>query len=413
MSSAILIELIIQTPKLKRVFEQALESFADASIKRSKAQGVPHVIVLELDSAIPSQGFEQLRALMRASPLTEVFVTADAMESSILLELLRAGVREFLPQPLTRQNVEQALNRCKERSREASAQRSQAGSKVISIIGGKGGVGTTFVSVNLAGFLQKLEDEKTVVLVDLNFQDPDLPLFLDIEPVHSFQDINENLERLDGTYLMNVLTRHGTGLYVLPLGHQESLSSKVPVSTECIQKTLELLQAHFDYVLVDCGHVLDVSRRSVLALSSTVVLVSTLHVPVIRSTKDVLDLLREAGHASEKVKLVMNRFEPSEDSLLKNTEGALNHTVSTLIPHNSRTASRAINNGQLLTVMDGQSDISQSLQRLAESFAESRKPATNGSFLGTYIKAVKAKLVRDHVAPARPLKNPIFQDEAR
>ena len=63
--------------------------------------------------------------------------------------------------------------------------------------------------------------------------------------------------------------------------------------------------------------------------------------------------------------------------------------------------------------MDGQSDISQSLQRLAESFAESRKPATNGSFLGTYIKAVKAKLVRDHVAPARPLKNPILQDEAR
>ena len=252
-----------------------------------------------------------------------------------------------------------------------------------------------------------------MVVLDLNFQDPDLPLFLDIEPIHSLQDINDNLERLDGTFLMNVLSRHGTGLYVLPLGHQESLSSKVPVSIECIQRTLELMQSLFDYVLIDCGHVLDVPRRSVLASSSSVVLVSTLHVPVIRSTKDVLDLLREAGHASEKVKLVMNRFEPSEDSLLKNTEATLKHTVSTLIPNNSRTASSAVNNGQLLSVMDGQADISQSLQRLAESFAEGRKSPKNASFIGNYLKAVKAKWAGENVDLTGTLKNPILQNETK
>ena len=113
--------------------------------------------------------------------------------------------------------------------------------------------------------------------------------------------------------------------------------------------------------------------------------------PVIRSTKDALDLLRESGHATEKVKLIMNRFEPSDDALLKNTEEALNLKVSMLIPNNSQIASSVVNNGLLLCAMAPQADISQSLQRLAESFAENKKTSDDASLLGDYFKAVKAK----------------------
>ncbi len=409
MSSMIVIDLMVQSQRLKQLLEQILGSFPDVVLKRSKGHGAPHIIVFELESAAPARSFEQLRSLRRASPHTDLFVTADVMEPSILLEALRAGVHEFLPQPIVRQHLERAIESYKARAKEASAQQSEKGCKVISVIGGKSGVGTTLACVNLAGFLHQLDDGKSIALVDLNFQDPDLPLFLDLEPVHSLQDISDNLDRLDGTFLMNVLSRHGSGLYVLPLAPRESLSSKTPVSSECIQKTLDLMRSLFDYVVVDCGHVLDVPRRSVLASSSSIVLMSTLHVPAIRSTKEVLDLLREAGHASERVKLVMNRFEPSDDGLLKNTGDALNHPVSVLIPNNSQAASSAINNGQLLAAMNGRSDIGQSLERLAESFAERRNHSKSASLIGNYFKTVRAKFAGEQLDLAGAPKHPIMQ----
>ena len=400
MSSSVLIELAIESPAVKLAFEQVLSTNQVFVIKRPKAQGVPRLVVFELDTVTPSRSFERVHSIMSVAPQTEVFIVSPSAESSLLLEALRAGVREFLPQPISREDIQRALNRFKERSNAVQALSHERTCKVISMLGAKGGIGTTLLAVNLAGFLQKLEDGKTILLIDLNFEASDVPLFLDIEPVHSLRDVSENIERLDGTFLMNVLTRHGTGFYVLPLGYQQSMVEQFPISNDAVHRTLELVQSLFDYVIIDCGHVLDVPRRSALALSSSVVLISTLHVPVIRSTKDILDLLRESGHSSEKVKLIMNRFEPTDDALLKNTEEAVSLKVSILIPNNSQIASSAVNNGQLLVSTAPQADISQSIQRLAESLVGTRTTQERASFFGNYLKTVKAKWAGDKPQPS-------------
>src|SRR5205823_5681721 len=198
----------IESPVVKLAFEQVLSTNQDFVIKRPKAQGVPRLVVFELDTVTPSRSFERVHSIMSVAPQTEVFIVSPSAESSLLLEALRAGVREFLPQPISREDIQRALNRFKERSNAVQALSHERTCKVISMLGAKGGIGTTLLAVNLAGFLQKLEDGKTILLIDLNFEASDVPLFLDIEPVHSLRDVSENIERLDGTFLMNVLTRH-------------------------------------------------------------------------------------------------------------------------------------------------------------------------------------------------------------
>ena len=71
----------------------------------------------------------------------------------LLIEAMRAGVKEFFPQPLNKEEVKRALQRLRlqqspQQRRKAEGPTKQG--KIINVIGSKGGVGTTTVAVNLA-----------------------------------------------------------------------------------------------------------------------------------------------------------------------------------------------------------------------------------------------------------------------
>jgi Flp pilus assembly CpaE family ATPase len=112
--------------------------------------------------------------------------------------------------------------------------------------------------------------------------------------------------------------------------------------------------------------------------------VSTVHVPVVRSTKRLLDLLQGMGPLSQQVRVVMNRYDTRAATLLKNTETSLQHKLFAFIPNNFDLASSAINNGQLVSIIAPNSDLTKSYQRLAaaliERSAKNKTWATSGYF---------------------------------
>jgi len=76
------------------------------------------------------------------------------MDPQLLLEVLRAGVKEFMTQPLRPDEVQQAFQRFRERHSEASPRRLRAAAgKVISVIGGSP-VSRTLVATSLAAALK-------------------------------------------------------------------------------------------------------------------------------------------------------------------------------------------------------------------------------------------------------------------
>ena len=58
---------------------------------------------------------------------------------------------------------------------------------MIAVFSSKGGCGTSFIATNIAAALNQ-----PAVLVDLNLQAGDLPLFLGVEPKYSIADMVEN-----------------------------------------------------------------------------------------------------------------------------------------------------------------------------------------------------------------------------
>jgi flagellar biosynthesis protein FlhG len=119
--------------------------------------------------------------------------------------------------------------------------------KLVVVTGGKGGVGTTTVAVNLAASLAG--DGQRVVLVDADFAGPNVAEQCGLDDAYGAADV------LAGRRTVHeVLLRGPMGIQVLPT-HRGSVEPGdcSPQAQERLLTQLHGLGAHADYVLVDAG----------------------------------------------------------------------------------------------------------------------------------------------------------------
>ncbi len=156
---------------------------------------------------------------------------------------------------------------------------------LIDVIGSKGGVGTTTAAVNLASALVDLG--KQVALVDMNLMFGEVPVLLNMNASFHWGEIVRNISRLDSSYLMGILSKHASGLYVLP-SPPELDGFKGNETSAVVDKLLRLMQGMFDFVIVDGGHSLDDTSLKGLEVADSVFLVTELSLPCLTNVKKLL-----------------------------------------------------------------------------------------------------------------------------
>jgi pilus assembly protein CpaE len=375
--------LDIKNESLRGEFEEIIASQEGFRLTLHDHHRVPHLVILELDED-RGKTFSRIQGILAASPLTEIFLTAPHTESEVLLEALRAGVKEFIPQPLQRQELEEAFARCKERHKERKPETSKRG-KLITLIGSKGSVGTTTIAVNLAVSLCQADESRSVVLVDLNPQFGDAALFLDMEPTHTMGDIAKNVTRLDETFLMSVLSKHSSGVSVLPsVDAVEDIGLLTP---EAVERTLDLLQTMFDYVIIDSGDSLADTTLAALNLSSTVYLVCNLTLPVLRNTKRLLNILAHLNYPVENINIVVNRYEKHTEVSVKDLEDVLGRQASWMIPNDYSSTMNAINKGQPLASIAGRADVTRNFRKFAQALMIEENKENKPSFFSRLFRS--------------------------
>jgi pilus assembly protein CpaE len=379
----IAVGLDINNEGLRGEFEEIIASQEGLRLTQYDHHRVHHLLILELDED-RSKTFSRIQATLAASPSTEIFLTAPQTESEVLLEALRAGVKEFIPQPLKRQELEEALARFRERHKERKPETGKHG-RLITLFGSKGSVGTTTIAVNLAVSLRQADENGSVVLLDLNPQFGDAALFLDMEPAHTMGDIAKNVARLDETFLMSVLSKHASGLYVLPsVSAVEDIGLLTP---EAVERTLELLQAMFDYVIIDSGDSLADTTIAALNLSSSVYLVCNLTLPVLRNTKRLLEILAHLNYPIDNINIIVNRHEKHTEVSVKDLEEVLRRKASWLIPNDYSTTTNAINKGQPLASIASRADVTKSFRKFAQSLMTEEDKENKPSFFSRLFKS--------------------------
>jgi pilus assembly protein CpaE len=362
------VKLISQDADFLRKFKTVLRNFKEFRLVDDTEDSRPDLLVFEIDKN-PENMLDKVESIMKTEKIREAFIVSDHMDPAILMRAMRIGVKEFISPSVDVTEIEETLKRLLERNREKTATEYKKPGKIISVLGSKGGVGTTTIAVNLALALCDLQKDENIALIDLNFAFGEIPLFLDISPQFHWGEITQNINRLDDTYLSNVFTDYKKKLKVLP--SPAYLNGHRAASPEVMQRILGHLTTMFKYVVIDGGQSQDDSILKAIQMSEHVLMISILSLPCLNNAHKIMTALIDLGYSENKnIKFVINRFTQKSEVQLKDAEKGVGQEVFWKIPNDYKTTMAAINQGKPLKVIAPGSGIAKNFSRLAEKILE-------------------------------------------
>lgn len=320
----------------------------------------PTVVILEVKEI--DKGVEEVNYILSRFPRTTVFVTCAEKSSDWILRLMRAGAVEYLLRPVEPNDLSEALRKVGRLWISKPAAPPVNEGMVIAVYNPIGGMGTTTIAVNLAASLA--EENEKVALVDLNLFSGDVTSFLDFNPTYTLSSVTTNITRLDASFLMSVMSRHSSGIYVLsePLEVDEASD----ITCEQIRRVLVLLKSVFTYVVIDTGGYLAGCNMTVFENSNYIIFNTVLSLPALKNAKRYLSALEKKGLHRGKLKLVVNRYLSRADIKVEDAERVLGHKVVLTIPNEYADVIASINKGVPLVKLIPRSPVSRSFFKLAE-----------------------------------------------
>lgn len=302
-------------------------------------------------------------------PGTAIISAAQDASPDMILRSLRAGAREFLRIPISSEELRTVLSRISEYfNKQVEAPKKKG--RMVSVFSSKGGCGTSFIATNLAA-----ATAKKTVLVDLNLQAGDLPLFLGLESRYSIADMVEKRQRLDDDLVNSLVTPHSTNLSLLAAPREADSADEI--EPQHIFEVLEKLREHFEYIVLDPQHTFDSITLAALDQSDEIILVLTLDIPAIRSTQRALEIFDRLGYPRKKVRIVVNRWSKQIDLELKQVEKFLGEPVVAFVPSDYQIAVNSINLGTPLVQSEPTSKIALEIRRIAEQISLGVAPIDN------------------------------------
>ncbi|MDP2268109.1 MAG: AAA family ATPase, partial [Deltaproteobacteria bacterium] len=360
------VRLQIRDENVRQEMTRIISSVDGFAVYGAADAGPADLLILQIGDR-PEEEIKQARQAVSSGIAREVFLTSKIMQPEMLIEAMRAGVKEFFAQPLKADEVKRALRNLGERLATRTFQPTggpKRQGKIIDVVGSKGGVGTTTVAVNLAVNLAEADRNTMVALIDMNLLFGEVPLFLGIESAFDWMGVAKNITRIDSTYLLSVMSRHASGVHILP--SPAKVQDEFHVTPEVIEALLGQMKSMFDYIVIDSGQVLDDISRTILRLADSLIIVTLLSLPCLINVKRLLDHLQQYGYPrDEDIRILVNRNHKRSMISVADAEKSMKKPVFWQVPNDFQTSMSAINQGKTLAAIDPAADISASFQELA------------------------------------------------
>jgi pilus assembly protein CpaE len=338
-------------------FTQPAEAAAGASARR------PDLVVVdvgsdgETDHLAPA--VRLIENLAHTVPGAAIVVAGPGLSAEFVLQVMRAGALEFVRRPVQRDDLFAALDKVLRLRRGAPPARDPG--HVIAVFSAKGGIGVTTLAVNLAVGLAETAPGQTI-LVELDTRHSDTATWLNLQPSYSVLDALENLDRLDESFLRGLLSKHRSGLAVLPGPPRVERTS---ITGEQVEAGLTILRSYFDRVVLDLRHDFDPGTIAALEAADTILFLTGLAVSALRSSAAALAAFRHLGLGLDKVRVVVMREDTGGDVTLKHARDALGLPIFWRTPSDYPAVAASINRGEPIVTAFPRSKVARNLRELA------------------------------------------------
>ena len=227
------------------------EEAAWESLERSPSE------ILLLGAGGNGEGYAFAERVSTVHPEIGIIMLENELLEETMHNALFSGAKDVLVKPLEPEKVAGAIYRMHQLSEKKAAMQNNSMhtkvrkrdlGQVYTVFSTKGGVGKTFVSINLAASLAKKQDTR-VVLVDLDLDFGNAALALNLYPKFTISDVVDDIRNIDSDLIESYLMPHESGIKVLPANLQQQMNDYM--NAEHIRIILESLRESFDYIVVD------------------------------------------------------------------------------------------------------------------------------------------------------------------
>lgn len=306
--------------------------------------------------------------VQKSSPTTAVVVVRDRPTTALLGAAMRAGIRDVLDRSAADYELSEALKRATNWSQGLESLGSDDAKKfakprgqIVSIFSSKGGVGKTFLASNLTASLAKKTD-RDVALLDFDVKLGDVFSYWGQEPALSIDQLHSIGTHDDHDAIVNLGTKMIDRLWAYGV-QPDPAAELFPGDTA--GRILRSLRSTFDYTIVDATNDYSDQTVAVFDLSDEIWLVTGLDVVGMRHLLIAMDTLNSLGIPRDRLRVVLNRADSQVGPSLADVERVLKVKIDLTIP-SSELVPRSLNKGVPVYLSDPDSDVSHSVDRIAD-----------------------------------------------
>ncbi len=332
------------------------------------AQSQPDVVMVSLDSD-QTKALQLIAQLNEMAPELPILAISARGDGQAILQALRSGAREFLTAPVVLEELIKALQRMQRtvtsngaRTGDGFSHRQDA--QVIAILGSRGGVGCTTLAVNLGATLA-LDPNNSVALVDMDLALGDADVALDLVADYTLADVVLSVDRLDMQFLKRSLSKHSSGLSLLP--HPVQMEDAELIREDHLQRVIGLLRASYSHLLLDLSKSYTANDRTALRMADVILLLAQLELSSLRNVVRMLLTFGNDEQIGSKIRVVVNRVGNEGDISLKKAEETIGKPIFWQLPNEPRLVQEAKNEGIPLSQHAPKSKLQQAFLGLAQS----------------------------------------------
>ncbi len=306
-----------------------------------------------------------------------IFLYFKEISTNNLWKALRLGAKECFTFPIQEEDFHNAVRRIEARTEVRRAQVKPT--QIVSFLGCKGGVGTSFLVANVASLLAQ-ERQGKVLAVDLDLGFSQLNYLFDIHPGHTMTELVENLERLDKAYLQNILCRVDNNCYILPAPNR--LEEAEIITASHLEKIIQVIgeDLGFRSILIDCCHQFDEITLKALELSDILMLVTAQSVPALSNAKKMLEILNLLELKDLDIEVWVNFWDRQSELTQADVEGFLGKKIAGTIACDYKEVGFSINGGKPLVQGNRRHPIFEELKLMAGNISrDETSEKANGS----------------------------------
>jgi pilus assembly protein CpaE len=332
------------------------------------------------------QGLETVQILEADGSQRQIVGFQSHMDTAVLRETMRAGVREFLTDPFEPRAVLESMESIKTLMQQRPAV-SESTNQVFSFLPSKAGVGASTIAVNVSGALARRPNTR-VLLSDFDLSSGMLRFMLKLTNEFSVPDAISRVADIDENLWPQLVTPVA-GMDVL---HAGRINPSYRIDGAQVANLVAFMRRTYQVLCFDLSGNLEKYSMELMQESKRILLVCTGEIPSLHLAREKLVFLRDMG-LSGRVSVVLNRMRKNPLFSQAQVEELLGQPVVRVFANDYLAVNHAVEEGKLL---DSGSDLGQSFADFAAQLMD--QPAVK--------QAVSKRRFLDFFKPAPTLATP-------